>query len=291
MFRKSLALIAAVALAACATSSDPKSQFAFDGARLDAVLSAQPADVQARYEWRHPKETLEFFGVAPGMTVVDTLPGEVWYAGILADYLGPDGEVVGADYSPEMWKLFGGFVNEEFLARKATWANDWVAGSAKWAPAEGAKISAFAYGAVPERLRGKVDVLLLVRAMHHFNRFEDEGGWRTAALEDVMAVLKPGGIVGVVQHRAPEGNSDQWAEGDNGYLKQSQVIAAFDAAGFEFVGSSEVNANPADHPTESDVVWRLPPSLATSRNDPALRARMEAVGESDRMTLKFRKPR
>lgn len=291
MFRKSLAPIAAVALAACATSSDPKSQFAFDGARLDAVLSAQPADVQARYEWRHPKETLEFFGVAPGMTVVDTLPGEVWYAGILADYLGSDGEVVGADYSPEMWKLFGGFVNEEFLARKATWANDWVAGSAKWAPAEGAKISAFAYGAVPERLRGKVDVLLLVRAMHHFNRFEDEGGWRTAALEDVMAVLKPGGIVGVVQHRAPEGNSDQWAEGDNGYLKQSQVIAAFDAAGFEFVGSSEVNANPADHPTESDVVWRLPPSLATSRNDPALRARMEAVGESDRMTLKFRKPR
>lgn len=291
MFRKSLALIAAVALAACATSSDPKSQFAFDGARLDAVLSAQPADVQARYEWRHPKETLEFFGVAPGMTVVDTLPGEVWYAGILADYLGPDGEVVGADYSPEMWKLFGGFVNEEFLARKATWANDWVAGSAKWAPAEGAKISAFAYGAVPERLKGKVDVLLLVRAMHHFNRFEDEGGWRTAALEDVMAVLKPGGIVGVVQHRAPEGNSDQWAEGDNGYLKQSQVIAAFDAAGFEFVGSSEVNANPADQPSESDVVWRLPPSLATSRNDPALRARMEAVGESDRMTLKFRKPR
>lgn len=291
MFRKSLALIAAVALAACATSSDPKSQFAFDGARLDAVLSAQPADVQARYEWRHPKETLEFFGVAPGMTVVDTLPGEVWYAGILADYLGPDGEVVGADYSPEMWKLFGGFVNEEFLARKATWANDWVAGSAKWAPAEGAKISAFAYGAVPERLKGKVDVLLLVRAMHHFNRFEDEGGWRTAALEDVMAVLKPGGIVGVVQHRAPEGNSDQWAEGDNGYLKQSQVIAAFDAAGFDFVGSSEVNANPADQPSESDVVWRLPPSLATSRNDPALRARMEAVGESDRMTLKFRKPR
>lgn len=291
MFRKSLAPIAAVALAACATSSDPKSQFAFDGARLDAVLSAQPADVQARYEWRHPKETLEFFGVAPGMTVVDTLPGEVWYAGILADYLGPDGEVVGADYSPEMWKLFGGFVNEEFLARKATWANDWVAGSAKWAPAEGAKISAFAYGAVPERLKGKVDVLLLVRAMHHFNRFEDEGGWRTAALEDVMAVLKPGGIVGVVQHRAPEGNSDQWAEGDNGYLKQSQVIAAFDAAGFDFVGSSEVNANPADQPSESDVVWRLPPSLATSRNDPALRARMEAVGESDRMTLKFRKPR
>lgn len=290
MFRKSLAPIAAVALAACATSSDPKSQFAFDGARLDAVLSAQPADVQARYEWRHPKETLEFFGVAPGMTVVDTLPGEVWYAGILADYLGPDGEVVGADYSPEMWKLFGGFVNEEFLARKATWANDWVAGSAKWAPAEGAKVSAFAYGAVPERLKGKVDVLLLVRAMHHFNRFEDEGGWRTAALEDVMAVLKPGGIVGVVQHRAPEGNSDQWAEGDNGYLKQSQVIAAFDAAGFEFVGSSEVNANPADQPSESDVVWRLPPSLATSRNDPALRARMEAVGESDRMTLKFRKP-
>lgn len=283
--------MAAHALSACSTiDSGQAASKTFDGPRLDAVLAAQAPEEQARYQWRHPKETMDFFGVAPGMTVVDTLPGKVWYSGILAGYLGPDGKVIGADYSPEMWKLFGGFANEEFLAKKATWAADWISESSDWAPADGAKIGAFAYGSVPEEIRGAVDVVLLVRAMHHFNRFEDEGGFRTAALKDIMEILKPGGVVGVVQHRAPEANSDKWAEGDNGYLKQSQQIAAFEAAGFEFIGSSEINANPGDNPTEADIVWRLPPSLGTSRKDPELKAKMEAIGESDRMTLKFRKP-
>ena len=291
MLKKLIMTAAAAALAACATTPDGKTQTAFDGPRLAAILAAQPAEVQARYQWRHPQETLEFFGVAPGMTVVDTLPGEIWYSGILAAYLGPDGEVIGADYSPEMWKLFGSFADEEFIAQKKTWAVDWIAGSSKWAPADGAKVGGFAYGAIPDGMKGSVDVVLLVRAIHHFNRFEDEGGWRTKALADVMSLLKPGGVVGVVQHRAPEGNSDQWAAGDKGYVKQSTTIAAFEAAGFEFVGSSEINANAADKPTEADNVWRLPPTLGGSRNDPALRARMEAIGESDRMTLKFRKPK
>ncbi|MEL7486706.1 MAG: methyltransferase, partial [Pseudomonadota bacterium] len=110
------------------------------------------------------------------------------------------------------------------------------------------------------------------------------------ALADTMTVLKPGGVVGVVQHRGPETNDDVWAEGDNGYLKQSQVVAAFEAAGFELVEASEINANPADIPSNEEVVWRLPPALGTSREDPALRAQMEQIGESDRMTLKFRKP-
>src|SRR5690606_20327708 len=71
---------------------------------LDAVLAAQPEEAQARYQWRHPKETLQFFGIEPGMTVVDTLPGEIWYTGILMDYLGLEGTVIAADYSPEMWQ-------------------------------------------------------------------------------------------------------------------------------------------------------------------------------------------
>ncbi|MEK7266883.1 MAG: methyltransferase [Pseudomonadota bacterium] len=292
MLAKFLFPAAAIMLAACATTDGgtASKSAAFDGARLDVVLAAQKGEDQARYQWRHPKETLEFFGVAPGMTVVDTLPGEVWYSGILANYLGADGEVIGADYSPEMWKLFGAFADEEFLAQKATWAADWVQGSAKWAPADGAKIGGVAYGSIPEEMKGTVDIVLMVRAFHHFNRFEEEGGFRTAALADAMSMLKPGGIVGVVQHRAPEANSDKWAEGDNGYVKQSEIVKAFEAAGFEFVGSSEINANPADKPTETDIVWRLPPSLGTSRKDPALKAQMEAIGESDRMTLKFRKP-
>ncbi len=279
-------------LAGCATDGAEKvMEPTASSLRLQTVLAAQAPEVQARYPSRHPEATLDFFGVVPGMTVVDTLPGEVWYSGILAAYLGPEGKVIGADYSVDMWKLFGSFVNDEFLAKKATWATDWVAGSSEWAAADGARVGAFAYGSLPEEMKGTADVVLMIRAMHHFNRFEEEGGYRTAALKDAMDVLKPGGIVGVVQHRAPEANSDNWAEGDNGYLKQSQVIAAFRGAGFEFVGSAEINANPADQPTESDIVWRLPPSLATSKDNAELRAQMEAIGESDRMTLKFKKPK
>ncbi|MCB2096539.1 MAG: hypothetical protein KDE05_02810, partial [Parvularculaceae bacterium] len=197
---------------------------------------------------------------------------------------------IGADYAYEMWPLFTGFATEEFLAKRTTWAADWVTDSAEWAPADGATINAITYGFIPEEMKGTVDVVMMVRAFHHFNRFEEEGGYRTAALKAAMELLKPGGVVGVVQHRAPEGNSDKSAEGDNGYVKQSTIIAAFEAAGFQFLGSSEVNANPADTPGETDIVWRLPPTLATSRDNPDLKAQMEAIGESDRMTLKFRKP-
>lgn len=291
MIRQLFASAALAVVAACATDTGettPAASAAAPTAALDAVLAAQPAADQARYKWRHPKETLEFFGVAPGMTVVDTLPGKVWWSGILAAYLGPEGRVIGADYSPEMWKLFGDYAPPP--EEKAKWADEWVASASEWAPEGGAKVGAIFYGAVPADLKGGVDVVLVSRAMHHFNRLEDDGGWRTAALKDMMDLLKPGGIVGVEQHRAPEANPDAWADGENGYLKQSQMIAAFEAAGFEFVGSSEVNANPADRPTAKDFVWRLPPTFATAENNPALKAEMEAIGESDRMTLKFRKP-
>lgn len=288
------AAVAAFAAASCASgpsAGDAAASLAVAEA-LDAALAEQSDEVKARYKWRHPKETLEFFGVAPGMTVVDVLPGaDGYYSKILLAYLGAGGKVIGADYSADMWKLFGGFVDDEFLAKKATWAADWSAGAAAWTKGGGASVGAVVYGSIPEEMKGTVDAVLMIRALHHFNRFEDEGGWRTKALKDTLDLLKPGGVVGVVQHRGPETNSDKWAEGDNGYLKQSQLIAAFEAAGFEFVGSSEINANPADQPTEKDIVWRLPPSLGTSRDNPELKAKMEAIGESDRMTLKFRKPK
>lgn len=257
---------------------------------IDAVL-ADPArgDDAARDQFRNPKATLEFFGVQPGMTVVDTLPGGGWYSKILISYLGPDGEVVGADYSQEMWPLFGGFADEEFLEGKKTWTSSWTDQASDWVDG-GAAVSAFQFDALPDDMKGTADVILFVRSLHHFNRFEEEGGFMTKALKDTMEVLKPGGIVGVVQHRGPEENDDAWAEGDNGYLKQSQVIAAFEAAGFELVESSEINSNPEDVPSNEDRVWRLPPSLGTSRDNPELRAEMQAIGESDRMTLKFRKP-
>lgn len=293
MIRNILLSAAAAVLAACATDNAATSDArGFDGARIEAALSSQAAEVQARYKWRHPRETLEFFGIEPGMTVVDVLPGgDGYYSKILIPYLGEKGRVVGADYSVPMWSLFGAFVNEEFLAKKATWAADWTATAEGWRTgADSAAVGAVVFGSIPESAKGTADAVLMFRAMHHFNRLEDEGGFRTGALKDTMDLLKPGGVVGVVQHRAPEANSDNWAEGDNGYLKQSQLIAAFEAAGFEVVGTSEINANPADQPSESDSVWRLPPTLATSKDNAELRAQMEAIGESDRMTLKFRKP-
>jgi predicted methyltransferase len=153
-----------------------------------------------------------------------------------------------------------------------------------------AAVGAVQYGAVPDDMAGKVDVVLVVRALHHFTRLEPTGGYMSKALADIKKLLKPGGIVGVEQHRAPESSPDAWAKGESGYVKQSAVVAAFTAAGFELVEASEINANPKDKPTDKDVVWRLPPTLATSKDNPALKAEMEAIGETDRMTLKFRKP-
>ncbi len=257
-------------------------------AKLDAVLAKQADDVKARYPQRHPKEMMEFFGVQPGMTVVDTLPGPVWWTGILLDYLGPQGKVVDADYSAQMWTKFGNYSPDP--ATKANWPADTIAKLNGARGPEAAQVGAFQYGSVPADLEGKVDVILVSRAMHHFSRLEADGHYMTQALADMKKLLKPGGIVGVEQHRAPEDQPDASTKGDRGYLKQSAVIAAFQAAGFELVDKSEINANPNDKPSAEDVVWRLPPTLATSKDNPELKAKMEAIGETDRMTLKFKKP-
>ena len=300
---------AALAIAACSqekpadTAAAPESKAAMSEAmsheghdmmsaseHLDAVLAAQPDDVKARYQHRHPKETLEFFGVEPGMTVVDTLPGEPgWYGEILIPYLGEDGKLIGAEYSVEMWSKFVGYATEEFLEEKKTWPEQYVASVEAAAGEDGPEAAAFVYGAAPDELAGTVDVILMVRALHHFTRIDD-GAYLGPALADAYKVLKPGGVVGVVQHRAQEDTPDEWAIGNAGYVKQSAIIAAFENAGFELAGESDVNANPADRPTTEEFVWRLPPTLATSGDNPELRAQMEAIGESDRMTLKFKKP-
>jgi predicted methyltransferase len=258
------------------------------GARLDAVLGAQSEETKSRYPFRHPKEMLEFYGVVPGMTVVDTLPGPVWWTGILLDYLGPTGKVIDADYSVEMWTKFGSYSPDP--ATKQNWPADTVAKLNAARGPDAASVAAFQYGSVPDELAGTVDVVLVSRAMHHFMRLEKDSGYLTQALADMQKLLEPGGIVGVEQHRAPESQPDASTTGERGYLKQSAVIAAFEKAGFELADKSELNANPKDQPSESDVVWRLPPTFATSKDNPALKAQMEAIGETDRMTLKFRKP-
>ena len=258
------------------------------GERLQAVLAAQPAEVQARYPDRNPAETLAFFGIEPGMTVVELLPGGGWYSRILAGYLGADGTLIGVNYPQDIWPLFG-FMDEERIAGMATWAEDWPQQAADWAVEDPARYQAFVLGELPEDLVGTADAVVMIRALHNLARFDAEHGFMQPALADVYAVLKPGGIVGVVQHEARPDMPDEWATGENGYLKRDFVIARFEAAGFERVDESDINANPRDQPTVEDSVWRLPPSLRGADDEQNRAARL-AIGESNRMTLKFRKP-
>jgi predicted methyltransferase len=268
---------------------DDRAEAQGSSARLATVLAGQPEDIRARYPYRHPQQTLEFFGIEPGMVVVEALPGGGWYSRILVSYLGADGRLIGANYAHDMWPKFGIF-DQPFIDSMETWVRDWPAEAREWQVGDGANVAAFEFGALPADMEGTADAVLLIRALHNLARFEGDGAYLTTALRDTYKILKPGGIVGVVQHKARDDMSDAWASGNAGYLKAQFVIDRMQKAGFEYVASSDVNENPKDRPSASEVVWRLPPSLQTSAEDPALRAEMEAIGESNRMTLKFRKP-
>ncbi|HEY5641439.1 MAG TPA: hypothetical protein VIS31_01060 [Woeseiaceae bacterium] len=256
---------------------------------LADVLAAMPEEFKQRYAHRHPQETLEFFGIEPGMTVVEALPGSGWYTRVLLPYLGPEGRLIGANYAMDMWPNFA-FANEAFMESQRNWARDFPAVAEEWRGANGATVTAFNFGAMPGELAGTADAVLFVRMLHNLARFESEGGFLTEAMADAYNVLKPGGILGVVQHQARDEMSDEFADGSRGYLKRAFVLAAAAAAGFEFVAESDINANPADQPGEDEVVWRLPPSLAGTEENSEARVAMMAIGESHRMTLKFRKP-
>lgn len=258
-------------------------------AKLAAILEAQPDEVKARYDARHPGETLAFFGIEPGMKVAEALPGGGWYSKLLLPYLGEEGKLIGAHYPDELWPNFG--FGDEWVAQRLEGTAKWPEQAAGWEIEGGAKIGSVQLTKMPEEATGMLDAVLFIRALHNLNRFStEETNYMGDTIAEAYRVLKPGGVVGVVQHRAPEGNSDEWANGNNGYLKEAAVIAAFEAAGFELAGSSDVNANPNDVPSEEDFVWRLPPTLAGTEEGTPERAANEAVGESDRMTLKFRKP-
>jgi predicted methyltransferase len=280
---KRFALLAIAVLSSNLSAQSP------DAERLAQILQAQPADVQARYVWRHPQETLEFFGIVPEMNVVEALPDEGWYTKILLPYLGQDGALIGADYAPEMYARFE-WASPEFLAEKKTWTTTWVAEANTWRTDDSAVVSAFVFGDLPEAFKGTANAVLFIRALHNLARFNADGGYLDKALQNAFDVLEPGGIVGIVQHQAPEDSSAAFADGSHGYLKKSDVIKFMEAAGFEFVAESPINENPKDQPGPDDIVWRLPPSLGTSRDNPELAAQMTAIGESNRMTLKFRKP-
>lgn len=234
-----------------------------------------PANV-ARDGYRHPLETLQFFGVRPDQTVVEITPGGGWYSEILAPYLREKGRYVAAVVDPDSQtkdssrayfaKAKSGLENK-FAAAPAQYGGAVIAAYDPFKPAFGAPASA--------------DVVLTFRNVHN---------WRSAGQAEVMFkgfydVLKPGGTLGVVEHRA---KGDVAADDKSGYVGQAQVIALAEAAGFRLEGKSEVNANPRDTKDYPNGVWTLPPS---NQHEAADGAKYKAIGESDRMTLRFRKPR
>ncbi len=256
-------------------------------ARLKAAVEARPAEDKKRDAARHPVETLTFFGLEPQMVVAEALPGGGWYTKILANYLNKRATLYGVNYVDSMWPMFS-FATDEWVKKRIAGTAEFPSKVASFTDS-GIKAKGFTFKTVPQEAVGAVDMVLMIRALHNLNRFEDKAGTRTQALAAVRGMLKPDGLVGVVQHRLPESAPEAGSDGSRGYIKQSAVIAMFEEAGFELVAKSEINANPKDQPGPEDIVWRLPPSLNTSKEDPELREKMMAIGESDRMTLLFRK--
>lgn len=227
-----------------------------------AAPSRTPANV-ARDTYRHPAETLAFFGVAPGQTVVEYSPSGGWYTEILAPLLSGKGTFYALQPTG---RYLDGYRN--FLAAKPD-----VYGKVKLVayPEDSATIPA-----------GSVDTVLTFRNVHNMVM----NGSEAATFQAFFAMLKPGGTLGVVDHRLPE-DRDSALEKSSGYLKVSTIRRIAEAAGFEYVGASEVNANPKDTADWPKGVWTLPPTLSQKDVD---KDKYLAIGESDRMTLKFRKP-
>ena len=253
---------------------------------LNAVLTSRSDEDKVRDDARQPLETLTFFQIKPGMTIAEALPGGGWYTRILANYLGQDGTLYGVNYPDSLWPMLS-YASPEWIAERIAATQNFTAKVATFTD-NGITAQGFTFDTVPPEVEGTVDRVLLIRALHNLNRFQQKAGTRSQALAATHAMLKQDGLVGVVQHRAPATASEEWADGNKGYLNEVAVIAMFAEAGFALVAQSEINANPMDQPSGEDNVWQLPPSLRGNSDDEQ-RDAMVAIGESDRMTLLFRK--
>jgi predicted methyltransferase len=242
-------------------------------ALLEAAI-AHPRRIadRPRDAWRHPIETLSFFRVKPGMTVIDYMPSSGWYTRVLVPYLGKDGRYIGLNPAlpagaPKGMVDYLGGLAEKFPAEAAKWN------------LEGAPVEAFNTDQIGEDRNGTVDRVLIFREIHNLHRND----FLRSELYRLHGLLKSDGLLGIVQHRARENAPAAYVRGGNGYLRQKDVIALIEAHGFELVAASEINANLKDSADYPKGVWELPPVLRTKREE------LKAVGESDRMTLLFRK--
>jgi predicted methyltransferase len=257
---------------------------AFDAATaaaLDAAIGGQhrSAENRARDAYRHPKETLEFFGFRSDMTVVEIWPGGGWYTEILAPALQGTGRLYAAQYSPNPRYAYQRRYYSEFLG---------ILGAH---PDQFRDVIVTTLD-VPYELRiappGSADLVLTFRNAHNWVN-PGYGGELTGTLtfRAMYDALKPGGILGVVDHRWPDPATED-PNAESGYVSEERVIALAKAAGFELEARSDINRNDKDGHVYPEGVWTLPPSLALGEQE---REKYLAIGESDRMTLRFVKPR
>ncbi|MEO0548592.1 MAG: hypothetical protein AAFZ91_01635 [Pseudomonadota bacterium] len=297
-----MASFSALALAACSGSETVESEIEIEAPEPPPVeAEAETAEAptlasllagdwrsdaeKARDTFRNPVETLEFFEIEPSDTVVEIWPGGGWYSNVLAPYLALDGgTLIAAHWDPA---VFEGERKTTIETRIADYMAKYAADPDTFGTLE---LSAFSAESGPLAEPGTVDAVLTFRNVHNWM----SGDYTAKFFTDAYAALKPGGVLGVVEHRLPS-SAEQDPRGSSGYVHEDFVKGLAAAAGFEFTASSEVNANPADTADHPFGVWTLPPASRTEDRDgnvpegfdPAV---YEAIGESDRMTLKFVKP-
>ena len=238
--------------------------------RLAVAAPTRTAENVARDRYRHPVETLAFFGVRPSDTVVEIWPGGGWYSEILAPYLAQGGGTYIGAASERGLTGLGKLV----AAQPAVYSAVRTANFPILPTASGTPVAP-----------GSADVVLTFRNVHNWMMGKEP--FEVQAFQQMYMMLKPGGTLGVVEHRLPE-NADPAREKTSGYVRVSTVRRLAEAAGFRVVAMSEINANPLDNTDYPDGVWTLPPNYRLKDKD---RARYAAIGESDRMTLRFVKPR
>jgi predicted methyltransferase len=290
-----IALLAAVVLAACgkegadqtaatapaakpaapldqpARPSPPASATAATAAKLDPILAGSwRSDAnKARDQYRHPKETLTFFGVKPTDTLIEITPGGGWYAEVLAPLMKGSGTYIAAIAKPKNPE--GEAARDQSGIRKK-FADD----SAEFGEAKIVEFDGQAPNFGPP---GSADIVVTFRNVHNWA----EGGTAPQMFKAFYDVLKPNGVLGVEDHRAADG-ADVEKVKDSGYLPTDYVIKLATDAGFKLKDKSEINANPKDTKDYEKGVWTLPPTYQLKDKD---HDKYAAIGESDRMTLKF----
>ena len=244
------------------------------GEQLSAAINhPSRAEDRARDVHRHPAETLAFFHVEPNAKVGEYAPGGGWYSRLLGHYLGGEGQLVGIFANP--LTASSDPARQQRLRDAAGAFGDEVAGFTGL-PAD--KFSGITLDNLDGQ-KGTFDRILVIRSMHGITR----AGIADTEIRAMRDLLKDDGMIGIVQHRAKPDAPWAYANGTAGYMKQQDVVDFMRLNGFELVGASEVNANPKDTADHKEGVWEMPPVLATKRDD------LKGLGESDRMTLLFKK--